>query len=126
MGSHMVVLNSSDAAADLLERRSVGSGDRVCKYFEMPFTTSALTGTYRQPRLPMANELYVSSYSSGATLTHSGFSQHGVHLVFPHDALREPLAYPPPVIPPLLQRFGRESVRRQDPQGSKRLPPSAL
>ena len=31
MGSHLVVLSSSDVATDLLEQRSVIYADRVCK-----------------------------------------------------------------------------------------------
>ena len=103
MGSHIVVLNNSDMATDLLERRSVISGDRVCSYrpSDIPFTTSALTDTYYQPRLPMANELYVFSYSSVVTDTRR-LIQDGVHLGNLPHALREYLAHSPQVIPPFL------------------------
>ena len=72
MGSHVVVLSSSDVATDLLERRGVVYGDRVCRPHDVPFTTSILTGTYHQPRLPMVNELYVLARSSVTTPTNNG------------------------------------------------------
>ena len=43
MGSHLVVLSSSDVATDLLEQRSAVYGDRVRKPFDISFATSALT-----------------------------------------------------------------------------------
>jgi len=46
MGSHLIVLNSSDVVKDLLERRSVVYEDRVCKPFGVQFTTSVLTGIH--------------------------------------------------------------------------------
>lgn len=73
----------------------------------------------------MVNELYVSSYSSVTTPTDGYLSQAGMLLVLRCDALRGSLAYPPPVVSPFLQRFSRESVRRQGPQGSMCLPSSA-
>jgi hypothetical protein len=46
MGSHVVVLNNSAVATDLLERRSVMYADRVRKPSDILTTTSVLTGTY--------------------------------------------------------------------------------
>jgi hypothetical protein len=63
MGTHLVVLNDSTVATDLLEQRSATYADRVRRPFDIPLTTSVLTGTYCQPRMPMAIGLYVSSYS---------------------------------------------------------------
>jgi hypothetical protein len=45
MGTHLVVLNNSSVATDLLERRSVMYADRVRKPFDNPITASVLTGT---------------------------------------------------------------------------------
>jgi hypothetical protein len=59
MGSHVVVLNNSAVATDLLERRSAAYADRVRKPSDIFIATSVLTGTYGQPRFPMMNELYV-------------------------------------------------------------------
>ena len=67
MGSHVIVLNNSDVAADLLERRSLISGDSICRPSDIPLTISALTATYHQPQLPMANELYELASSSVIT-----------------------------------------------------------
>jgi len=70
MGLHVIVLSSSDIATDLLERRGVIYGDRVCRFLSVPFTSSVLT--YRQPRLPMVNELYVLARSPVATPASNG------------------------------------------------------
>ena len=57
----------------------------------------------------MVNELYVTlSYPSAITPKNRGLFQDGVHLGLRYDALREPLAHPPPVISPFLQRFHRK------------------
>jgi len=125
MGEHLIVLNSSEVAMDLLERRSVVYADRVRKHFGIQFTTSVLTGAHRQPRMPMFKELYVSSFSSAITPANDLF-QDGVHLGLTCHALWEPLACPPSAVPPFFQHFGRQPVRRQGPQGGKCLPPSAL
>lgn len=45
MGSHLVVLNSSNVAIDLLERRSVMYSDRVREFFDT-FKTPVLTSIY--------------------------------------------------------------------------------
>ena len=74
MGSHVVVLSSSDIATDLLERRGVVYGDRVRRPLDISFMTSVLTCTYCQPRLPMVNELYVLAHSPVTTPTSSGTS----------------------------------------------------
>jgi hypothetical protein len=46
MGSHLVVLSSSDVAIDLLERRSVMYSDRVRESF-VTFKTPVLMSIYR-------------------------------------------------------------------------------
>ena len=111
MGSHVVVLSSSDIATDLLERRGVVYGDRVRKPFDIPLTASALTSTHFQPRLPMVNELYVLAGSSLTTPTNNHLHQDGVHLGRVANALRESLAYQSSAIPPFLQHLNCESVR---------------
>lgn len=45
MGSHVVVLSSSEAATDLLERRSALYRDKVRRPFDIQFTPSVLTNT---------------------------------------------------------------------------------
>jgi len=78
--------------------------------FWHPVHDSVLTSTYRQPRLPMLNELYVLAHSFVATPTSDGFLQDGVHLGRRANALRESLAHQSSVIPSVLQHFNRESV----------------
>ena len=110
MGSHVVVLSSSDIATDLLERRGVIYGDRVRIPLDIPFATSVLISTYNQPRSPMLSEVYVLAHSFLTTPTNDGLLQDGVHLGPRANALRESLAYQSSVILPVLQHFSREPV----------------
>ena len=72
MGSRLVFLSDSDVAAELVERSSAIYADRVCKRSDT-FTIFALTGAHRQPRLPMASELYELSNSSNVRPTNNPF-----------------------------------------------------
>ena len=67
MGWHLIVLNNSNVAADILEQRSVVYADRVCKRFYIP-STLVLIGTNDQPRFPMVNELYALPPSAAMIL----------------------------------------------------------
>ena len=124
MGSHLVVLNSSNVAIDLLERRSVMYSDRVREFFDT-FKTSS------HEYLPLATDAYGKRTVRTTTplvtaLTNGNLPQDGMFLVLPSNAVRKYLAHPPPLISSLFQRFSRGSVRRQNLQGSEHLPPSAF
>ena len=67
MGSHLVVLNNTEVAKELLERRSVVYSDRVRKHIGIQLATPILINT--QPRFPMVNELYVPSHFSATAPT---------------------------------------------------------
>jgi len=67
MGWHLIVLNNSNVAADILEQRSVVYADRVCKRFYIP-STLVLIGTNDQPRFPMVNELCALVQCSAMTM----------------------------------------------------------
>lgn len=57
-GCHLIVLSDSDAAVDLMERRSAAYSDRVRKHFGILSTSGVITFLCRQPQSPMLSELY--------------------------------------------------------------------
>ena len=88
MGSHVVVLNNNDVAADLLERRSLVYADRVCAHSDIPFMNFLLIKIHCQPRFPMVGELYDFSCSPITARTNQDSFQDMNHLVLLSYALQ--------------------------------------